>query len=504
MATKTGPPKRRGRYDEDMLVQLLAEGQISYRKIAEKVGVSPSTVSAIARGVKRRDLTDRVDSLVADGIRRMKRLVSSCSRAVMARQIKLALEGDGEPARKAREFILRLAYKDPDPAGAFIGQARGAGGRANFVSRADLDLIAAVHGGAGAPKLNDLPKRTRRELAALVAQDPDAFSTNATPDADAAEIEIDHALTTQEKEAERLAKNAAQLAEAEKIGPAIDQLTRAIDRRRSHAPYYLARGKLYDLVGQHETALANLDRAVKLNFDNPAHWRARGLSRYLNGQYDNALDDFNNAILREPQSPENFLLRGRIFISCEQPSIAVNDFKRALARMPDLPGCDPAALWLCVAQDREGSRNGSKELREFLATRKKDDGTWMMPVARMFLGKIDRKECIAAVANSDPKIHDHQTCNAHFHVGQYYLIFGERAKALAHFDQAISIGPARTAECARYAAEQTAEKYSDPVKAAQAARRAGLSEYPAAVVERRNLIESGNIYDEHRETGYPA
>ena len=37
ITTTTKPPRRRRQYDEDMLVQLLAEGRISYRKIAEKV-----------------------------------------------------------------------------------------------------------------------------------------------------------------------------------------------------------------------------------------------------------------------------------------------------------------------------------------------------------------------------------------------------------------------------------------------------------------------------------
>ncbi len=61
MITTTAPkPTRSGRYDEDLLVRLIAEGQVSYRKIAEQVGISAMTVSNVARGRRRRDLYDRI------------------------------------------------------------------------------------------------------------------------------------------------------------------------------------------------------------------------------------------------------------------------------------------------------------------------------------------------------------------------------------------------------------------------------------------------------------
>ena len=78
MITTTAPkPTRSGRYDEDLLVRLIAEGQLSYRKIAEQVGVSAMTVSNVARGRRRRDLYDRICCTVEDAHRRAHRLASS-------------------------------------------------------------------------------------------------------------------------------------------------------------------------------------------------------------------------------------------------------------------------------------------------------------------------------------------------------------------------------------------------------------------------------------------
>ena len=59
-------PRRKKTYDEDLLVQLVAEGRMSYRKIAEQLGISPNTVSTIARGVFRPDLYARIRAAVED------------------------------------------------------------------------------------------------------------------------------------------------------------------------------------------------------------------------------------------------------------------------------------------------------------------------------------------------------------------------------------------------------------------------------------------------------
>ena len=44
------------KYDEDLLVELIAEGDVSHADIAEKVGITRRTVWSVANGHSRRDL----------------------------------------------------------------------------------------------------------------------------------------------------------------------------------------------------------------------------------------------------------------------------------------------------------------------------------------------------------------------------------------------------------------------------------------------------------------
>ena len=94
-------------YDEDLLVELIAGGDVSHTEIAERVGVSRRTVWRIASGHSRPDLQRKVADTV-EGIRQATiRLAAKYMRPLLKKQIKVALEGDGETARKCREFLLK-------------------------------------------------------------------------------------------------------------------------------------------------------------------------------------------------------------------------------------------------------------------------------------------------------------------------------------------------------------------------------------------------------------
>jgi lipoprotein NlpI len=287
-----------------------------------------------------------------------------------------------------------------------------------------------------------------------------------------------------EAEAERCSRNAAGLAEAGEIQHAIDEYGKAIEMNPDHEPYRLARAELHDLAGDYAAAMTDLNHAVELEPEDPVAWRRRALSYYAHGQYRTAMRNLNKAVALDPNSPYDYFHRGRTILGLQgKPfQIAADDFTRALERMPGLPGYEHAALWLHVARGRMG-RDGSKDLADFWHTRVTTRGTWLIPAIKMYVGKITPEQCLAASADDDPKIHDHQMCNAHLHVGEYYLIHGDKLKAKAHFEQAVSIGAPRAAECARYAAAKAAEQSPDPDESADLARRAGFSEYYAALAE---------------------
>ena len=177
LADKDAPIRDTPPYDEDLLVQLLVEGTLSYRKIADRVGTSRTTVSNVSRGRSRPDLHERICQLVEDTHRRTRRQVAASLEAVYQKYLALALESEGETARKACEFILKTFANTPDPAGRYIaiqspgGRSPGSPSRAltSPVTREELDLIAAVRNDANAPAFDELSKPMQDRLNTLVA-----------------------------------------------------------------------------------------------------------------------------------------------------------------------------------------------------------------------------------------------------------------------------------------------------------------------------------------------
>jgi len=94
-------------YDEDLLVELIACGDVSQTEIAEKVGVSRRTVWRIANGQSRPDLQQKIADTVEGYRQATIRMAAKWMEPLLKKQIKIALEGNDETARKCREFLLK-------------------------------------------------------------------------------------------------------------------------------------------------------------------------------------------------------------------------------------------------------------------------------------------------------------------------------------------------------------------------------------------------------------
>ena len=94
-------------YDEDLLVELIAGGDVSQTEIAERVGVSRRTVWRIANGHSRPDLQQKIADTVEGYRQATIRLAVKFMKPLLKKQVEVALEGDGETSRKCREFLLK-------------------------------------------------------------------------------------------------------------------------------------------------------------------------------------------------------------------------------------------------------------------------------------------------------------------------------------------------------------------------------------------------------------
>jgi DNA-binding XRE family transcriptional regulator len=94
-------------YDEDLLVELIADCELTHGEIAERVGVSRRTVWLIANGRSRPDLQQQIADTVEGYRQAAVRLAAKHMRVLLEKQIQVALADNGETSRKAREFLLK-------------------------------------------------------------------------------------------------------------------------------------------------------------------------------------------------------------------------------------------------------------------------------------------------------------------------------------------------------------------------------------------------------------
>jgi len=95
------------KYDENLLVELLADGELAHTEIAERVGVSRQTVWLIANGRSRPDLQQKIADTVEGYRQAVIRTAAKYMQPLLMKQVRVALEGEGETSRKAREFLLK-------------------------------------------------------------------------------------------------------------------------------------------------------------------------------------------------------------------------------------------------------------------------------------------------------------------------------------------------------------------------------------------------------------
>ncbi|MBC8868051.1 MAG: hypothetical protein H8E44_01470 [Planctomycetes bacterium] len=105
------------------MVELIAAGELTHGEIAERLGVNRVTVWRIIHGQSRPDLQVRVDGAVSGFSREARRLGARWLKALIGKHVKVGLEGDGETARRCREFVINLFFEEvePRPDGARVG-----------------------------------------------------------------------------------------------------------------------------------------------------------------------------------------------------------------------------------------------------------------------------------------------------------------------------------------------------------------------------------------------
>ena len=91
----------------------------------------------------------------------------------------------------------------------------------------------------------------------------------------------------------------------------------------------------YDLKGDFDQALLNLNQAIALDADNAQAYYCRGNVRGSLGDYTGALGDFGRTIALDPGHARAYLSRGATMIELGSYVRARDDLTRALALTDD-------------------------------------------------------------------------------------------------------------------------------------------------------------------------
>ena len=193
------------------------------------------------------------------------------------------------------------------------------------------------------------------------------------------------------------------------------------------------RSSTYAHDKQYDLALADLDRAVTLDPQNMTARQWRGEELLYAGAFDKAIDDLNFTLKAQPDNPL-YRLRGVAEYMTGNFVAAGEDFYRDL-------NFDPVyahlAAWRFFAEQRQGG-DGGPELQQIVALL---NGRWPTPLLKLVVDQATIDDVTAAVASTkDPTLRQVRESQANCIIGEWLVLKGKRAEAVAHFKISNDIG----------------------------------------------------------------
>jgi len=194
--------------------------------------------------------------------------------------------------------------------------------------------------------------------------------------------------------------------------------TAALRLDPKYALAFSNRGLVYASKGNLDRAIADYEEAIKFDPQNALTFNNRGHSYHGKGNYDQAIADFSEALRLSPKDITAYSYRGfNHFLKADFPAAAADLLRSLELKVGAYP-----MLWRYLARARVGNVGGAEELAANAAWL--NAKAWPYPVIEFYLGKRSAAEMSAAAAKPSER------CEAQFYLGEWYLVRGDRAKAV--------------------------------------------------------------------------
>jgi lipoprotein NlpI len=223
------------------------------------------------------------------------------------------------------------------------------------------------------------------------------------------------------------------------IDRAIADYTEAIRLNPRLREAFNNRGNAWKAKGDLDRAIADYTEAIRLNPQSKEAFNDRGSAWQSKGDLDRAVADYSEAIRLDSQYALALKNRGRAQYYQGKFSSAVSDLTQSQQLQPNTY----TALWLYLARTRGG---GEAKVELSSNTRGLDEKKWPAALVGLYLGKATPATVTSQAGDSNGKTREEQLCEAHFYLGAWSLLRGEKQQARTLFTQAQNDCPKNFAE----------------------------------------------------------
>lgn len=215
-------------------------------------------------------------------------------------------------------------------------------------------------------------------------------------------------------------------------GKTVELAGKAIESNPKDARGYLLRGSGYEVLRQHDKAIADFTQTIALNPKNSEAYDRRGSEQFILGHITESLDDFDKVLELQPRAAPGHWKRGISLYYARRYEDGRKQFKDG----DKIFGNDVEnAVWhfLCNAKLK-----GVDKARDDMLKIGKDDRVPMMVVYDLFMDKCKPADVLKAAEVGEvlTELRKQQLFYAHLYLGLYFDALGDKRTALEHMSLA--------------------------------------------------------------------